>query len=76
MWYVEKKNFLMELFNERLGESDYVMMDCSFGGGVFLIFLAGNQHVAKALVFRPLDGVAEQDVVQWYVYMSTKKYLL
>lgn len=36
--------FLMELFNERprLGESDYVMMDCSFGGGVFLIFLAGN----------------------------------
>lgn len=42
MWYVEKKIFLMELFNERLGESDYVMMDCSFGGGVFLIFLAGN----------------------------------
>lgn len=38
--------FLMELFNERLrlGESDYVMMDCSFGVFVFifLIFLAGN----------------------------------
>lgn len=44
MWYVEIFFFLMELFNERprLGESDYVMMDCSFGGGVFLIFLAGN----------------------------------
>lgn len=32
---------LVELFNERLGESDYVMMDCSLDFFFFLLNISG-----------------------------------
>lgn len=42
LWYVDFFFFsLVELFNERLGESDYVMMDCSLDFFFFLLNISG-----------------------------------
>lgn len=55
MWNFFKWSFLDE--GLRLGENCCVMIDYSLGVFV-LIFLTCNWHVAKAFVFRPLDGEA------------------
>lgn len=56
IWYVEFFSWCFLDEGLRLGESDCVTkIDCSLGVFV-LVFRTCNLHVAKALVFRPLDG--------------------